>query len=440
MLHPARSMAIALLAVAAACSNGGSSNRVANTRVSQAGAIVADPARNRIYVADAGNRRLVAFDSASGALVAQAPLESTPEGVASTARGDRVYVTLPTLHRIVVLDASTFATVGVFDSANALHAIAWRDHARVVVATDVGLALIDLDAATETTIIPGAPGNALIVQDHEQRRIWIAFSLNDQLGVATIDPDLLGDVPVGNVLGSSADPPISFALSYDEASLLIGSDVDATLDVVDASTLLLTSTVPLPPVLVALGSNVESTRIYSSPGDPSAKEIACDTFADEGEYFAHDAILPLGVAVDTIAAHLLVHLADSTLEAVPLADDSLTGLPVLITGTSYTLTLAGPPGAHYFLVGAAGPGFIHYGPASEQPPLFVDLDPNTLLILAQGELDGAGEATFTGTVTPATVAEGTRFYLQAVVIDPTTRTLRAPTNPMRITIFDPSPP
>lgn len=434
-------LSFAFLAVAAGCSNGGGSSKsVTDARVSRAGAIVADPARNRIYVADIDQRRLLAFDSTSGALTAAAPLDSEPEGVASDARGDRVYVTLPTLHRIVVFDGSTFASAGSFDSVNALHAIAWRDKNRVVVVSDVGLELIDLDAATESTIIPGTPGNGLIVQDEKQHRVWTAFTLNDQLGVATIDPDLTGDVPVGNMIGPSVDPPISFALSYDQSSLYVGSDVDATLDVVDATTLLLTSTVPLPPVLVALGSNVESTRIYASPGDPTATEFACDTFVGGDEYAARAAILSGGAVVDTNSSNLLVHLADSTMQALPLFDDTLDGLPVLITGTSYTLTLHGPPGDHYFLVGAARSGFIHYGPPSAQPPLFADLDPVTLLVLAQGELDGGGEATFTGTVAPASVPQGTRYFLQAVLVDPATRTLRAPTNPMRITIFDATPP
>ena len=440
MLHFHRPIPIALVAIAAGCSNGGSSKSVSETRVSRTGAIVADPARNRIYVADVDHRRLVAFDSSSAALAGEAPFDAEPEGVASDARGERVYVTLPTLHRIVVLDATTFAEVQAFDSVNALHAIAWRDNHRVVVVTDVGLALVDVDAATEQTIIPDTPGNGLIVHDSKQRRVWTAFSLDGQLGVATIDPDLPGDEPFGELLFPSVDPPVSLALTFDETSLLVGSDVDATLYVVDAATLAVSSTVPLPPVLVALGSNVESTRLFSSPGDPSANELAADSYTGVEQYVASNAILPRGVVVDTISSNLMVHLADSTMEALPLFDDTLVGLPNLVTGTSYTLTLTGPPGAHYFLVGSARPGFIHYGPSSAQPTLFADLDPTTLLVLAQGQLDGAGQATFTGTVLPASFPEGTRYYLQAVVVDPATMTLRAPTNPMRVTIFDPSPP
>ena len=367
-------------------------------------------------------------------------LAAPPDGIASDARGERVYVTLPTLHRIVVLDATTFAQVAEFDSANALHAIAWRDNARVIVASDIGLVLIDVAAATEQTIIPDVAGNALIVEDHQNRRVWTAFSLNDDLAVATIDPDLLGDVPVGNILGPSVDPPVSLTLSYDQKSLFVGSRIDSAIDVVNAATLALTSTIPLPPALVALGANVESTRLYCSPGDDSATDVPADKFTGGAEYFANGAILPLGAVVDTLGSNLLVHLSTSTIEALPLFDDTLFGEPNLITGNLYTLTLTGPPGQHFFLVGAARPGFIHYGPPTAQPQSFVDLDLATVLVLAQGKLDPAGNATFTGTINPGSIPEGTQYFLQAVVVDPATRRLGGPTNPMRITIFDASNP
>jgi DNA-binding beta-propeller fold protein YncE len=430
---------IALLAAAAAgCSNGGSSSSsVTNTSVSQAGTIVADPARNRIYVADAGNQRLLAFNSVSGALELNVPLASSPDGVASDARGAQVFVTLPSLHQIVTFDGSTFVQTGQFSSANALHAIAWRDARRVVVASDVALLLVDLALGTETAIIPNTPGNALIVQDHDHRRVWTAFSLNGELGVATIDPDLGGDVPAGNLLGPSVDAPVNLTLSYDQSQLFVGLTNTAKLDVIDAATISLTSTIAMPPALVALGPNVESTRLYHSPGDDSATDVPADTFTVGSSYLATAAILDRGVAVDTLGSNLLVHLANSTMEALPLFDDTLFGEPVLVTGTSYTLTLTGTPGEHFFLVGAARPGFIHYGPATAQPQMFVDLDLATVLVLAQGKLDGGGKATFTGTLDSGTIPEGSQYFLQAVVVDPTTRRLGGPTNPMRVTIFDP---
>jgi len=439
MVANIRPISFVMVVAALGCSNGGSSSNTANTNalVSQAGTIVADPARNRVYVADAGNRRLLAFNSETGALEVNIALASSPDGVASDARGSQLFITLPTLHQIVTFDASSFVQTGQYGSANALHAIAWRDARRVIVASDAGLLLVDLALGTETTIIPGTAGNALIVQDHQNRRVWTAFSLNDELGVATIDPDLGGDVPLGNILGPAVDPPVSLTLSHDQASLFVGLRNTAELDVIDAATITLTSTVPLPPALVAVGPNVESTRLYCSPGDDSAKDVPADTFTGGADYLASGAILPLGAAVDTNSANLMVHLSNSTMETLPLFDDTLVGVPVLTIGTFYTLTLTGPFGEHFFLVGAARPGFIHYGPPTAQPQMFVDLDLATLIVLAQGKLDGGGNATFTGTLIPATIPEGTQYFLQAVVVDPATKQLGGPTNPMRVTIFDP---
>src|SRR5258706_12758685 len=148
-------IAVLLLSTsAAACSNGGSSSSQAvNPQVLVAGAMVEDPARNRVYVVDNGNDRLIAFDSTTSALLDTASFGSPLEGVARDDDGDRVFVTLPERNRVEVMDAATLTLQKEFALNSAMHGILWRDAGRLVVATDVGLLLIDVDNLTGRTII-----------------------------------------------------------------------------------------------------------------------------------------------------------------------------------------------------------------------------------------------------------------------------------------------
>jgi DNA-binding beta-propeller fold protein YncE len=213
-----------LLTAAAACSGGGgSSGQAVNPQVVETSAMVDDPARARVYVADVSHQRLVVFDAATSGFLDEAVFGSRPEGVARDDDGERVFVSLPERKRVEVLDAATLTQQKEFALNSAMHDLSWRDAGRLVVATDVGLLLIDVDNLTGRTIIDDAGPDARIVHDAAHQRVWCAFTRGSDLVVATVSPDVLGDLPVEAVIASNFDVPIGIALSFDGTQLFIRS-------------------------------------------------------------------------------------------------------------------------------------------------------------------------------------------------------------------------
>jgi hypothetical protein len=432
-------IAVLLLSTsAAACSNGGSSSsQAANPQVLVAGAMVDDPARNRVYVVDNGSDRLIAFDSATSALLDTASFGSPIEGVARDDDGDRVFVTLPERKRVEVMDAATLTLQKEFALNSAMHGILWRDAGRLVVATDVGMLLIDVDNLTGRTIIDDAGPDARIVQDALHKRVWCAFTRGSDLVVASVSPDIIGDTPKEVAIATSQDVPIGLALSVDETQLFVGSAFSSALFVVDATTLALTQTVPVLPKFTSMTVNRVATRLYATHGDSIAQEVPLDTFAGGGTIDAGAEIEANGAVVDATGASLVCHLADASITAVPAFEDRLVGKPIIVTGTTYTLKLIGSPSQPFTLVLAKQPGFFPYGPPADVPRKFLDIDPATFQPLLTSTLDASGEFTFSTVISTASGLAGVSFLLQAIVVDPNTGQPGQPTNAIFLRILDP---
>jgi len=431
-------IAVLLLSTsAAACSNGGSSSQAVNPQVLVAGAMVDDPARNRVYVVDNGNDRLIAFDSTTSALLDTASFGSPLEGVARDDDGDRVFVTLPERKRVEVMDAATLTLQKEFALNSAMHGILWRDAGRLVVATDVGLLLIDVDNLTGRTIIADAGPDARIVQDKLHKRVWCAFTRGSDLVVASVSPDVIGDTPLEVAIATSQDVPIGFALSVDETQLFVGSAFSSMLFVVDATTLALTQSVPVLPKFTSMTVNRTATRLYATHGDSIAQEIPLDTFTGGATIDAGAEIEANGALVDATGASLVCHLSDASITAVPAFEDRLVGKPIIVTGTTYTLKLIGSPSQPFTLALAALPGFFPYGPPGTDPRQFLDMDPATFQPLLTATLDASGEFTFSTVISTASGLAGASFLLQAIVVDPNTGQPGQPTNVMSLRIIDP---
>lgn len=427
-----------LLTAAAACSGGGgSSSQAVNAQVVETSAMVDDPARARVYVADVSHQRLVVFDAATSGFLDEAFFGSRPEGIARDDDGDRVFVSLPDRKRVEVLDAATLTLQKEFALNSAMHDLSWRDGGRLVVATEVGLLLIDVDNLTGRTIIADAGPDARIVHDAAHERVWCAFTRGSDLVVATVNPDLLGDVPDEAVIGSNLDVPIGMALSFDGTKLFIGSAFSSALFVVDAATLALTQTVPVAPGFTSMTVNRTATRLYASPGDATALEIPLDTF-DGGAHFAAAAeVVPNGVVVDATGASLVVHLADSTIDTIRPFEDRLVGEPILVTGTTYTLKLIGSPSQPFTLAAAFAPGFLQYGPANADPRRFLDMDVATFQPILTSVLDATGEFTFSTVISAGSGLVGATFLMQAIVVDPNTGQPGDPTNVLSLRVVNP---
>jgi len=426
------------LTAAAACGGGGgSSSQAVNPQVVETSAMVDDPARARVYVADVSHQRLAVFDAATSGFLDEAVFGSRPEGVARDDDGERVFVSLPERKRVEVLDAATLTLQKEFALNSAMHDLSWRDAGRLVVATDVGLLLIDVDNLTGRTIIDDAGPDARIVHDAAHERVWCAFTRGSDLVVATVSPDVLGDLPVEAVVASNFDVPIGIALSFDETQLFIGSAFSSALFVVDATTLALTQTVPVLPSFTSMTVNRTVTRLYASPGDATAQEIPLDTF-DGGAHLAAAAeVVPNGTVVDATGASLVVHLADSTIDTIRPFEDRLVGSPILVTGQTYTLTLIGSPGQPFTLAAATAPGFLEYGPANADPRQFLDMDVATFQPLLTSLLDATGEFTFSTVISAGSGLAGASFLLQAIVVDPNTGQPGQPTNVMALRVVNP---
>jgi DNA-binding beta-propeller fold protein YncE len=255
--------------------------------------------------------------------------------------------------------------------------------------------------------------------------------------VATVSPDVLGDLPVEAVIASNFDVPIGIALSFDGTQLFIGSAFSSALFVVDATTLALTQTVPVLPSFSSMTVNRTVTRLYASPGDSTAQEIPLDTF-DGGAHLAAAAeVVPNGTVVDATGASLVVHLADSTIDTIRPFEDLLVGSPILVTDQTYTLKVIGSPSQPFVLAAAAAPGFLDYGPANADPRQFLDMDIATFHPLFNSVLDATGELTFTTVIASSSGLAGASFLLQAIVVDPNTGQPGEPTNVMALRVVNP---
>src|SRR5262249_51854328 len=155
-----------------------------------------------------------------------------------------------------------------------------------------------------------------------------------------------------------------------------------------------------------------------------------DTFTGGADLGAAAEIEANGALVDATGANLVVHLSDSTIDAIPPFEDRLVGKPVLVTDTPYEVTLHGTPNESFSLFVSALPGFLEHAPPTADPRRFLDMNPATFQVLLSATVGANGQFKFTTTISSSSGLAGTTFLMQAIVVDPATGQPGDPTNVM----------
>jgi hypothetical protein len=116
----------------------------------QAGAILADAQRNLVYLADKSDKRIVAIDTDLGKAVSFRDLPGTPNSLAESVAGDRLFITLQDTKQIQVLSLPDLIPIAKFQLNFTPASIAYGVNDRLYVggSTDYMHDLSQLDAGT----------------------------------------------------------------------------------------------------------------------------------------------------------------------------------------------------------------------------------------------------------------------------------------------------
>ena len=307
--------------------------------------VVADPARDRVYVSLQGEGRIISLDAATYEVLSSRPVPALPSGLALSSDGERLYVTHLLSAAVTVLPADT---VQVY-----LPLVLKQGTGGVQMARGVpggrGRALSTAEMGSGLVVaIPLFPDSNLsqsIVLSPDGSRAYVPHTrsntgnqaltfdttvfplvsilntdsnqhmLGQQLDLGTLDPPGVGlpfdaaltpdgkelwvvnaasnDLTVVDLAGRSlvahievGDNPRGIVFSADGATVYVNNTLAGTVSVVDAENYVVTSEIevtdiPLPPVML------EGKRLFHSSDDPRmarAQWISCSTCHFEGEH------------------------------------------------------------------------------------------------------------------------------------------------------------
>ena len=161
--------------------------------------IVASPAGDVLYLSrivrrddgrPTGNGELIAIDPASRSIAWRAPLGGSPNHIAVSPDGRRVYVTIVSGSWVDVVDVSKRAVVDSVEVGTGPHDIeVSRDGKRVYVGLIRGTDVTVFDAATKAVIrkIPFSQNVRPIALSHDERRLFVQLSHTHAITV--VDPE-----------------------------------------------------------------------------------------------------------------------------------------------------------------------------------------------------------------------------------------------------------
>ncbi len=435
---PRRALALLAACLAAACNQGGSSGSVRTSalRVDEVGSLLADPARERVYVADRTSNRLLAIDPRTGGTDGEVALGAAPSGLASDDLGKELYVAVPARSGIVTIDAATLTIVREVRLRAPPNAIVWERDGFVLAATPEGLLEIDVATGAANVAVADVRVDALLTADRSHSVFYAAQSAGAQIELFRYEPNRRAD-GTRSVLLPRTGPPAGPSLSFDELRLIVGARGDGSIAVLDAVDLRTIDVIAWKPGPVALVESPTATRLYVADGSAQAEGLDLARYEPLQTVLTPDAIRPRGLVVDEAARHLMVHLVDDSVRSIVLFDAQLDGAPIVTAGTDYALTIEGEPLEGFVLYAGASAGVSFLDPPGTPDPRFLDLDLSSAVLLAGGTLDGAGRFTATLPIDPDEV-DG-YVFLQAVLLGGPGGGLRAVSNPRVVHVVRPTP-
>ena len=431
-----RALVVLAVGLMTACNGGGSSSSggASNTlaTVGELGGMAADPARERVYVADRAANRLLAIDSNTGFVAGTIAFDGAPAGVATDELGTRVYVAVPDENAIVTIDATTLKVVGQVTNPFRPQALQFARDGFVFATTQNGLAEIDVATGAANFVLPGVESSALLASDPDREHLWAVQGAGAGISVFMWRP-LLPPSTAVEVLLPRAGTPSGLALAYDEARLLVAIRGDDVVEVLDAETLAAIDSLPFDPGPTAIAANPGATRLYVANGGSLAEGIELEAYGSFDLVLTEGPIQPFGMIVDSSAQHLLVHLEDGAIQSVPLFDGTLDGATVVRAGTSLNLAIGGEAFEGYVLYAGIEPGISELEVPSTPDSRFLDLELASAFVLSIGDLDATGLHELSFPVDADTPAG--RVFLQAVHLGAPGGGLRAVGNPLVVRLM-----
>ena len=262
-----------------------------------------DPTTGRLYIAHMGAGQLIAFDTATGTVLGTVADLPSITGVLVVPNLSRVYVAVAGDHQIAVVDTRSltvtdrFGAIGFPDGLD----LAPRQQ-RVFVSDESGGGEVVIDMATKTVTttidIGGDAGNTHY--DAGSGCMLVTVQTRDQL--VAIDPATARIVGRYD-MGEKCQSPHGFLVDVPNRRAFVTCEDNATMQVVDLTTMRVTATLPTGdgPDVLAFDSDWRRLYVASESGTISVFHEQGDKLQSDGTYQAPHAH---SIAVDP-ATHLV---------------------------------------------------------------------------------------------------------------------------------------
>jgi DNA-binding beta-propeller fold protein YncE len=420
---------------AAGCNRSGTQSGLHG--VASISGMASDPARERIYLADATAGRILVFSATNGAKLREVALGASIGGIALDHCMERLFVSVTGANRIDTYDLDTFARVGALriDAPPFALASIHDDHLAVVASTG----LFDLDPATGILhkLQATVSTDALLASNRAGDVLWLADSVEGSTEITRFDLTQAGIPTVQSQTHAIPGTPVGLALSYAGDQLFAAADGSGDVFVLDAATLAIQDVVSTNEDLAEVGTglaafclNATSTRLYFTHGDPAIESVNLDQRAPGAVHTASQDVVPRGLMIGANGLTLLTHESDRSVRSYSLFDVQLNGPGAVRQTRTYTATIDGAPNANYWVFASGDPGYIYLDPPTSVDPRFFDLALGAgFRVIGFGNLGPSGHASLSGTV-PDTFTEEATVILQVAVQEQPGRNFTEISNPL----------
>jgi YVTN family beta-propeller protein len=238
------------------------------------GAVV-DPATNRVYVTESGDRTLRAYDLGTLAQVASVPVGPFPYAVAVNSNTNRIYVASQSGDGIYVVNGQTESVVGnVPISGWPPYGVAVDPNTNRIYATGInGGSVSVIDGATNsvaTTISVGNQPNA-VAADPQTNRIYVTNQGSNTVSVIDGAANSVVDtIPVGA-------GPQAIAVNASLNRIYVANTDDNTLSVIEGANDQVVQTIPVGAVPIGVAVNNSTDRVYVTNLQGNTVTILDDT-------------------------------------------------------------------------------------------------------------------------------------------------------------------
>jgi DNA-binding beta-propeller fold protein YncE len=399
--------------------------------------MASDPARERIYLADASAGRILVFSATDGAKLREVALGASIGGIALDHCMERLFVSVTGANRIDTFDLDTFARVGALRIDAPPYALAsiHDDHLAVVASTG----LFDLDPATGVLhkLQASVSTDALLTSSRDGDALYLADSVEGSTEITRFDLTQ-AEVPTAHSQAHAIPgTPVGLSLSYAGDRLFAAADGPGGVFVLDAETLAIQESVPANDEVAAGGAglaafclNATSTRMYFTHGDPTIESLNLDQGAPGAVHTASQDVVPRGLMIGANGLTLLTHESDRSVRSYTLFDVELNGPGAVRQTRTYTATIDGAPNANYWVFASGDPGYVYLDPPTSVDPRFFDLALGAgFRVIGFGNLGPSGHAALSGTV-PDGFADEATIILQVAMQTQPGRAFTEVSNPL----------